>query len=93
MKGRIANAPKSSKSCGHHLHIIPAFCKKSRLLVNKNLGLAKTESGRDAPQSDAVYSSIDPIRDKISKFETGSLTSRERRQLNSERERLPKKSE
>jgi hypothetical protein len=30
--------------------------------------------GRDAPQSDAVYSSIDPILDKISKFEIGSLT-------------------
>jgi hypothetical protein len=26
------------------------------------------------PQSDAVYSSIDPILDKISKFEIGSLT-------------------
>jgi hypothetical protein len=34
---------------------------------------------RDAPQSDAVYSSIDPIVDKISKFEIGSLSPSERR--------------
>ena len=48
---------------------------------------------RDAPQSDAVYSLIDPILDEISKFEIGSLTPSERRQLNRERERLLKKSE
>jgi hypothetical protein len=47
---------------------------------------------RDALQSDAVYSSIDPMRDKISKFEIGSLTPSELRQLNRERERLLKKS-
>jgi membrane associated rhomboid family serine protease len=44
-------------------------------------------------ESDDVYSSIDPILDKISKFGIGSLTAGERRQLNRERERLLKKSE
>jgi hypothetical protein len=44
-------------------------------------------------ESDDVYSSIDPILDKISKFGIGSLTPSERRQLNRERERLLKKSE
>src|SRR5438132_2929021 len=48
-------------------------------------------SGRT--ESDDVYSSIDPILDKISKFGIGSLTPSERRQLNRERERLLKKSE
>jgi hypothetical protein len=48
---------------------------------------------RDAPQSDAVYSLIDPILDEISKFEIGSLTPSERPQLNRERERLLRKSE
>jgi rhomboid family protein len=43
-------------------------------------------------ESDDVYSSIDPILDKISKFGIGSLTASERRQLNRERERLLKKS-
>jgi membrane associated rhomboid family serine protease len=42
---------------------------------------------------DNVYTSIDPILDKISKFGIGSLTASERRQLNRERERLLKKSE
>jgi membrane associated rhomboid family serine protease len=44
-------------------------------------------------ESDDVYSSIDPILDKISKFGIGSLTASERRQLNRERERLLKKSD
>jgi membrane associated rhomboid family serine protease len=44
-------------------------------------------------EPDDVYSSIDPILDKISKFGMGSLTASERRQLNRERERLLKKSE
>ena len=44
-------------------------------------------------ESDDVYSSIDPILDKISKFGIGSLTPSERRQLDRERERLLKKSE
>jgi membrane associated rhomboid family serine protease len=42
---------------------------------------------------DDVYTSIDPILDKISKFGIGSLTASERRQLDRERERLLKKSE
>jgi membrane associated rhomboid family serine protease len=49
-------------------------------------------SSRSA-QPDDVYTSIDPILDKISKFGIGSLTASERRQLNRERERLLKKSE
>src|SRR5437660_9470871 len=39
-------------------------------------------------ESDDVYTSIDPILDKISKFGIGSLTASERRQLDRERERL-----
>jgi membrane associated rhomboid family serine protease len=42
---------------------------------------------------DDVYTSIDPILDKISKSGIGSLTASERRQLDRERERLLKKSE
>src|SRR5213596_232243 len=49
--------------------------------------------GSGRTESDDVYSSIDPILDKISKFGIGSLTPSERRQLNRERERLLKKSE
>jgi membrane associated rhomboid family serine protease len=48
---------------------------------------------RRVADSDDVYSSIDPILDKISKFGIGSLTANERRQLDRERERLLKKSE
>jgi membrane associated rhomboid family serine protease len=48
---------------------------------------------RRSAEADDVYASIDPILDKISKFGIGSLTARERRQLNRERERLLKKSE
>src|SRR5206468_62184 len=54
--------------------------------------LPKTGPTRPA-DSDDVYTSIDPILDKISKFGIGSLTASERRQLNRERERLLKKSE
>jgi ribosome-associated translation inhibitor RaiA len=49
-------------------------------------------SSRSADPDD-VYTSIDPILDKISKFGIGSLTASERRQLDRERERLLKKSE
>jgi membrane associated rhomboid family serine protease len=52
----------------------------------------KMRSSRSA-EPDDVYTSIDPILDKISKFGIGSLTSSERRQLDRERERLLKKSE
>ncbi|PYL05019.1 MAG: hypothetical protein DME31_01680 [Verrucomicrobia bacterium] len=51
----------------------------------------RSASGRT--ESEDVYSSIDPILDKISKFGIGSLTPSERRQLDRERERLLKQSE
>jgi membrane associated rhomboid family serine protease len=51
----------------------------------------KMHSTRPADPDD-VYSSIDPILDKISKSGIGSLTASERRQLDRERERLLKKS-
>jgi rhomboid family protein len=54
--------------------------------------LPKTGPTRAADAED-VYTSIDPILDKISKFGIGSLTASERRQLNRERERLLKNSE
>ena len=53
----------------------------------------RPRSGGERTESDDVYSSIDPILDKISKFGIGSLTASERRQLDRERERLLKKSE
>ena len=52
----------------------------------------KMHSSRSA-ETDDVYTSIDPILDKISKFGIGSLTASERRQLDRERERLLKNSE
>jgi membrane associated rhomboid family serine protease len=52
----------------------------------------KMRSSRSA-EPDDVYTSIDPILDKISKFGIGSLTASERRQLDRERERLLKNSE
>jgi membrane associated rhomboid family serine protease len=52
---------------------------------------ARTGGGRS--ESEDVYTSIDPILDKISKFVIGSLTASERRQLDRERERLLKNSE
>ena len=52
----------------------------------------KIQSSR-SPEMDDVYTSIDPILDKISKSGIGSLTASERRQLDRERERLLKNSE
>jgi len=52
----------------------------------------KIPSSRSA-EADDIYTSIDPILDKISKFGIGSLTASERRQLDRERERLLKRSE
>ena len=52
----------------------------------------KIQSSRSA-ETDDVYTSIDPILDKISKSGIGSLTASERRQLDRERERLLKNSE
>jgi membrane associated rhomboid family serine protease len=63
------------------------FAPKPKLRV-----LPKTGPPRPA-DADDVYTSIDPILDKISKFGIGSLTANERRQLDRERERLLKKSE
>src|SRR6266478_3306650 len=51
---------------------------------------ARTSGSRS--ESEDVYTSIDPILDKISKFGIGSLTASERRQLDRERERLLKNS-
>jgi hypothetical protein len=53
----------------------------------------RPRAGSGRAEADDVYTSIDPILDKISKFGIGSLTASERRQLNRERERLLKKSE
>jgi len=53
----------------------------------------RARTGGSRSESEEVYTSIDPILDKISKFGIGSLTASERRQLNRERERLLKKSE
>jgi membrane associated rhomboid family serine protease len=53
----------------------------------------RARSGGSRLESEDVYTSIDPILDKISKFGIGSLTASERRQLDRERERLLKKTE
>jgi len=53
----------------------------------------RSRNGGSRSESEDVYTSIDPILDKISKFGIGSLTASERRQLDRERERLLKKSE
>jgi membrane associated rhomboid family serine protease len=69
---------------------------KARLAPRPKLRVVQKtlpRSGSGRMESEDVYSSIDPILDKISKFGIGSLTASERRQLNRERERLLKKSE
>jgi hypothetical protein len=48
---------------------------------------------RDAPQSEAVYSSGDPIVDKISKIRDRELNPERAAATNRERERLLQKSE
>ena len=53
----------------------------------------RARTGGTHSESEDVYTSIDPILDKISKFGIGSLTASERRQLDRERERLLKNSE
>ena len=53
----------------------------------------RARTGSSRPDAEDVYTSIDPILDKISKFGIGSLTASERRQLDRERERLLKNSE
>src|SRR5436190_16319521 len=63
------------------------FAPKPKFHVVPNMRCSRST------ESDDVYGSIDPILDKISKFGIGSLTAREGRQLDRERERLLKKSE
>jgi membrane associated rhomboid family serine protease len=53
----------------------------------------RARSSGSRSESEDVYTSIDPILDKISKFGIASLTASERRLLDRERERLLKKSE
>lgn len=53
----------------------------------------RARAGGSRPDAEDVYTSIDPILDKISKSGIGSLTAAERRQLDRERERLLKNSE
>jgi membrane associated rhomboid family serine protease len=53
----------------------------------------RARTGGSRSESEDVYTSIDPILDKISKFGIGSLTANERRQLDRERERLLKSSD
>src|SRR6201982_1054225 len=53
----------------------------------------RVRAGGSRSESEDVYTSIDPILDKISKFGIGSLTASERRQLDRERERLLKNAE
>ena len=57
------------------------------------LYVVQKAASRRVVESDDVYSSIDPILDKISKSGIGSLTDAERRQLDRARARLLKKSE
>jgi membrane associated rhomboid family serine protease len=66
---------------------------KARIGPKPKLHVVQKSASRRAVDPDDLYSSIDPILDKISKFGIGSLTPSERRQLDRERERLLKKSE
>ena len=66
---------------------------KERITPKPKYHVVPKTGPRRPAESDDVYSSIDPILDKITKFGMGSLTPSERRQLNHEREQLLKKSE
>ena len=66
---------------------------KARIGPKPRIRVLQRTYARRAVEPDDVYTSIDPILDKISKSGIGSLTAKERRQLNRERERLLKKSE
>ena len=57
------------------------------------LFIVQKSAARRVVEPEDVYSSIDPILDKISKSGIGSLTDAERRQLDRARNRLLKKSE
>jgi len=66
---------------------------KERITPKPKYHVVPKTAPRRPAESDDVYSSIDPILDRITKFGIGSLTPSERRQLNREREQLLKKSE
>ncbi len=66
---------------------------KERITPKPKYHVVPKTGPRRPAQSDDLYSSVDPILDKITKFRIGSLTPSERRQLNREREQLLKKSE
>src|SRR5213595_763429 len=66
---------------------------KARIGPKPKFHVVQNTRARRVVDPDDVYTSIDPILDKISKFGIGSLTANERRQLDRERERLLKKSE
>jgi membrane associated rhomboid family serine protease len=64
---------------------------KARIGPKPKFHVVQNTRARRVVDPDDVYTSIDPILDKISKFGIGSLTANERRQLDRERERLLKK--
>jgi membrane associated rhomboid family serine protease len=66
---------------------------KARIGPKPKFHVVQNTRARRLVDPDDVYTSIDPILDKISKFGIGSLTANERRQLDRERDRLLKKSE
>jgi membrane associated rhomboid family serine protease len=66
---------------------------KARIGPKPKFHVVQNARARRVVDPDDVYTSIDPILDKISKFGIGSLTANERRQLDRERDRLLKKSE
>ena len=66
---------------------------KARIASKPKFHVVQNTRARRVVDPDDVYTSIDPILDKISKFGIGSLTANERRQLDRERDRLLKKSE
>src|SRR6266487_7208181 len=66
---------------------------KARIGSKPKFHVVQNTRARRVVDPDDVYTSIDPILDKISKFGIGSLTANERRQLDRERDRLLKKSE
>ena len=66
---------------------------KARIGPKPKFHVVQNTRARRVVDPDDVYTSIDPILDKISTFGIGSLTANERRQLDRERDRLLKKSE
>jgi rhomboid family protein len=66
---------------------------KSRMRPKPKLYVVQKSSARRMPEPEDVYSSIDPILDKISKSGMSSLTENERKILDRARNRLLKKSD